>query len=64
MPLWVAAVLSFVIMDSVIYVQHVMVHAIPILWRLHCVHHAEPEYDVTTGSRFTVSKSSYRWVLK
>ena len=48
----VAVIASIVIMDFVIYVQHVMVHAIPILWRLHRVHHADPDYDVTTGARF------------
>ncbi len=47
-----AAILSIVIMDFVIYVQHVMVHAIPVLWRLHRVHHADLDYDVTTGARF------------
>jgi len=47
-----AAVLFIVIMDLVIYVQHVMVHAIPVLWRLHRVHHADRDYDVTTGARF------------
>ncbi len=47
-----AAVLSIVIMDFVIYVQHVMVHAIPVLWRLHRVHHADRDFDVTTGARF------------
>ncbi len=47
-----AAILSIVIMDFVIYVQHVMVHAIPILWRLHRVHHADLDFDVTTGARF------------
>ena len=52
MPVWVAAVLAIVIMDLVIYIQHVMVHAIPVLWRLHRVHHADPDYDVTTGARF------------
>lgn len=52
MPVGVAAVLAIVIMDLVIYIQHVMVHAIPLLWRLHRVHHADPDYDVTTGSRF------------
>ncbi|MCB1761125.1 MAG: sterol desaturase family protein, partial [Gammaproteobacteria bacterium] len=39
-------------LDFVIWLQHVMVHAIPALWRLHRVHHADPDYDVTTGSRF------------
>jgi sterol desaturase/sphingolipid hydroxylase (fatty acid hydroxylase superfamily) len=51
-PIALAAVLSVVIMDFIIYVQHVMVHAIPVLWRLHRVHHADLDYDVTTGSRF------------
>lgn len=51
-PFWFAVVASVIIMDFVIYVQHVMVHAIPLLWRLHRVHHADLDYDVTTGSRF------------
>lgn len=51
MPL-VAIIVSVVIMDFVIYLQHVMVHAVPVLWRLHRVHHADLDYDVTTGSRF------------
>ena len=52
LPLWFAVLASVIIMDFVIYVQHVMVHAIPMLWRLHRVHHADMDYDVTTGSRF------------
>jgi len=52
LPFWFAVIASVVIMDFVIYVQHVMVHAIPVLWRLHRVHHADLDYDVTTGSRF------------
>ena len=51
-PFWFAVVASVIIMDFVIYIQHVMVHAIPMLWRLHRVHHADLDYDVTTGSRF------------
>ena len=51
-PFWLAAIASVIIMDFVIYIQHVMVHAIPVLWRLHRVHHADLDYDVTTGSRF------------
>ena len=39
-------------MDFVIWVQHVMVHAVPALWRLHRVHHADLDYDLTTGARF------------
>ena len=52
LPLYVSVIASVVILDFVIYVQHVMVHAIPVLWRLHRVHHADPDYDVTTGARF------------
>ncbi len=39
-------------MDFIIYLQHVLVHAVPALWRLHRVHHADLDYDVTTGARF------------
>lgn len=35
-----------------IWLQHVMLRAIPGLWRLHRVHHADPDYDITTGVRF------------
>ena len=51
-PPWVAVVLAVIALDLVIYLQHVMVHAVPILWRLHRVHHADPDFDVTTGLRF------------
>jgi len=51
-PTWFAVIVSVVIMDFIIYLQHVMVHAVPVLWRLHRVHHADLDYDVTTGSRF------------
>jgi sterol desaturase/sphingolipid hydroxylase (fatty acid hydroxylase superfamily) len=52
LPFWVKVLISFVLLDLVIYLQHVMVHAVPLLWRLHRVHHADPEYDLTTGARF------------
>ncbi|VAW71694.1 Fatty acid hydroxylase family (carotene hydroxylase/sterol desaturase) [hydrothermal vent metagenome] len=51
-PFWIAVLSSVIILDLVIYLQHVMVHAIPVLWRLHRVHHADPDFDVTTGARF------------
>ncbi len=51
-PFWPAVVLAVIAMDFVIWLQHVMVHAIPLLWRLHRVHHADLDYDVTTGARF------------
>ena len=51
-PGWVAFVASWAMLDFGIYLQHVMVHAIPVLWRLHMVHHADLGFDVTTGLRF------------
>ena len=43
---------TIVAFDCAIYLQHVMFHAVPVLWRLHRVHHADLDFDVTTGSRF------------
>ncbi len=51
-PYWVAVVLSVVILDFVIYLQHVMFHAVPVMWRLHMMHHADLDFDLTTGTRF------------
>lgn len=51
-PGWVAVLVSIVLLDLVIYLQHVMFHAVPALWRLHRMHHADLEFDVTTGLRF------------
>ena len=39
-------------LDLAIYLQHLMFHAVPLLWRLHRVHHADLDFDVTTGARF------------
>lgn len=52
LPFWLAVVASVVAMDFIIWLQHVMVHAIPLLWRLHRMHHADLDYDLTTGARF------------
>lgn len=52
LPYWLAFVLALLAMDFVIWLQHVMVHAVPLFWRLHRVHHADPDYDLTTGARF------------
>jgi sterol desaturase/sphingolipid hydroxylase (fatty acid hydroxylase superfamily) len=47
-----AVVASIVALDLAIYLQHVMFHAVPALWRLHRVHHADLDFDVTTAGRF------------
>jgi len=49
---WVGVLVSVVILDFAIYLQHVLFHAVPALWRLHRMHHADLEFDVTTGLRF------------
>jgi sterol desaturase/sphingolipid hydroxylase (fatty acid hydroxylase superfamily) len=51
-PYWPSVVVGIVLLDLAVYLQHVMFHAIPILWRLHMMHHADLDYDVTTGLRF------------
>ncbi|MEM7796066.1 MAG: sterol desaturase family protein [Cyanobacteria bacterium P01_C01_bin.118] len=49
---WQMVLLSIVILDFTTYLQHRLFHAVPILWRLHKVHHADLDFDVTTGLRF------------
>jgi len=48
----VAAIIGFLVLDLVIYAQHVVFHKVPLLWRLHRMHHADLDIDVTTGVRF------------
>jgi sterol desaturase/sphingolipid hydroxylase (fatty acid hydroxylase superfamily) len=51
-PIWVSIVASMLLLDLAIYLQHVMFHAVPGLWRLHRMHHADLDFDATTGLRF------------
>jgi sterol desaturase/sphingolipid hydroxylase (fatty acid hydroxylase superfamily) len=51
-PVWAAFAVSLLALDLAIYLQHVMFHAVPAFWRLHRMHHADLEFDVTTGLRF------------
>ncbi len=51
-PYWVALVAGVIVLDLVIYLQHVVFHHVPVLWRLHRMHHADVDIDVTTGLRF------------
>jgi len=51
-PLWWEMLLGVVLLDLVIYAQHVAFHHVPLLWRMHRMHHADPDLDVTTGVRF------------
>ncbi len=51
-PIWIVTIIAVLALDFAIYLQHVLFHAVPALWRLHRVHHADLEFDVTTGVRF------------
>lgn len=52
LPLLPTVMVSVLLLDLIIYAQHVLVHAVPVLWRIHRVHHADLDYDVSTGIRF------------
>jgi len=52
LPMWVSVPVAVIALDLAIYLQHVLFHAVPALWRLHRMHHADLEFDVTTGARF------------
>jgi len=52
LPDWAELALAVVVLDLVVYFQHVLFHAVPVLARLHAVHHADPDFDLTTGIRF------------
>ncbi len=52
MPNWVTILFTYILLDLIIYLQHLMFHATPLLWRLHKVHHSDLDLDVTSGFRF------------
>jgi len=51
-PSPVAFMLAVVLLDFVVYLQHVVLHAVPLLWRVHRMHHGDRDLDVTSGLRF------------
>lgn len=63
-PEWSKVVVAVVAFDLLIYLQHVMFHAIPALWRLHMVHHADLDFDVTTGLRFHTIEMLFSALVK
>lgn len=52
LPYWLSVAIAVIVLDLIIYLQHVMVHAVPVFWRLHRMHHSDIDFDVTTGARF------------
>lgn len=51
MPAWLLVVVSFLLIDLIAYLEHAGFHAVPALWRMHQVHHSDPELDASTGVR-------------
>lgn len=64
LPPLTEAIIGIVLLDLVVYLQHVMFHAVPLLWRLHLVHHADPDFDTTTGLRFHPLEILISYVIK
>ena len=64
LPGWAAVAVAVVLLDLAIYLQHVLFHAVPALWRLHRMHHADLDFDVTTGVRFHPVEIVLSMVLK
>lgn len=63
-PLWLRVIVAILILDLVIYLQHLMFHAVPLLWRLHMVHHADLDLDVSSGLRFHPLEIAISMVIK
>jgi len=64
LPIWLEWVLVILILDFLIWFQHLMTHKIPLLWRLHQVHHADVDIDVTTAIRFHPLEIALSMLLK
>lgn len=64
LPEWGRIVIAILVLDLAIYLQHVMFHAVPALWRLHRMHHTDLDFDVTTGARFHPIEILLSMVLK
>lgn len=64
LPFWLEVALAVILLDFLIYAQHVLVHRVPFLWRLHRMHHADPDVDVSTALRFHPLEIAFSMVLK
>ena len=64
LPLWLAIILTVLAFDLAIWAQHLITHKIPILWRIHRVHHADRDIDVTTAIRFHPVEIALSMLLK
>ncbi len=63
-PYAIKVIGATVALDLLIYLQHVVFHAVPVLWRLHMVHHTDVDFDVTTGNRFHTAEILVSMLIK
>lgn len=63
-PIWLEILLAILILDFAIWLQHLITHKVPLLWRLHRVHHADRDIDVTTAIRFHPVEIALSMLLK
>ena len=64
LPNWVEIIVAILVLDFAIWAQHLITHKIPLLWRLHRVHHADRDMDVTTAVRFHPVEIGLSMLLK
>jgi sterol desaturase/sphingolipid hydroxylase (fatty acid hydroxylase superfamily) len=64
MPVAVEGIISIIFLDFIIYIQHVLFHVLPLLWRMHKMHHYDLDIDVTTGSRFHPLEIAISMIIK
>jgi sterol desaturase/sphingolipid hydroxylase (fatty acid hydroxylase superfamily) len=63
-PFWIEIAITVLILDVAIWAQHLISHKVPVLWRLHRVHHADVDIDVTTAIRFHPVEIALSMLLK
>ena len=63
-PTWLEVTLAILVLDFAIWAQHLITHKVPLLWRLHRVHHADVDIDVTTAIRFHPVEIGLSMLLK
>ena len=61
---WFEVFAAIILLDLLIYAQHLLMHRVPVLWRLHRVHHADLDFDLTTGARFHTIEIIFSMLLK
>ena len=64
LPIWIEVILAVLILDFLIWAQHLITHKVPLFWRLHRVHHADRDMDVTTAIRFHPVEIGLSMLLK